>query len=85
MPDADVSLLHSGLFVSRSFSDSALLKAPTREYAAVALVKGDHTNFVMIVYSKTVQALDTSLDVPALAGQLPVSQLGPHLRSVLPE
>lgn len=51
MLDADVSLLHSGLSVSRSYGDSAVSKAPTREYAAVAPVEGDYTYFVMIVWS----------------------------------
>lgn len=47
----DVSRLHSGLYVSRGFSDSAVSKAPTREYAAEDLVEGEYTNFVMIVCS----------------------------------
>lgn len=58
MLDAFVTLLHSGLSVSRSYRDSAVSKAATREQAAVALVEGDYTYFVIIVWAKTVQAQD---------------------------
>lgn len=58
---------------------------PTQEYTAVALFKGDYMYFVMKVWSNTVQALDFYLYVLALAGQLPVSWLGLHMWSALPE
>lgn len=40
---------------------------------------------LMIAWSKTAQALDFSLDVPAGAGQLSVSQRGLRLWPVLAE
>lgn len=83
MLDADVLLFKSGLSVSRSYSDSAVSKAPTWQCEAVALVEGDYRCLAMIICSTTVQALDISLDVRALAGELPVSRLGLHLWSVL--
>lgn len=65
--------------------DSAKSTTPTQGYTVVALAKSDNTYSVMLVWSKTVQALDFSLDVKALARKLPVSQPGLHLWSVLPE
>lgn len=77
--DTDISLLHSQ-GCQCLCCDSAKSKTPTQGYMVVAPV-----NVLMLVLSKTVQALDFSLDVKALARQLLVSQPGLHLWPVLPE